>query len=171
MYKNSDIFLPMVQKAQKENSLDLLLAGREGWRIIEQDVYGDYPNRPTDWRGLYLFGIYEVYRKGEYIIKNELENAIVNICKQKCEDSAYMAVLAWYTHLYFEYSSIAPFCLKKERILDSIQKCLKNNKSRLLMSTKWVYTDEEYPNNEYNEIKMLNNNFRRMGIDLLEGIE
>lgn len=72
-----------------------------------------------------------------------------------------MAVLAWYTHLYFEYSSIVPFCLKKERILDSIQKCLKNNKSRLLMSTKCIYTDEEYPNNEYNEIKMLNNNFRR----------
>lgn len=171
MYKNSEIFLPIVQKARNEKSLDLLLSGRNGWRIIEQDMFGDYPNRPTDWRGIYLFGIYEIYKSGDYNIKEEMKNAIINICDQSDEDSAYMAVLAWHTHLCFEHSSIAPFKLDKSSILSAIQQCLKRNKIILLNSTKWIYSDKEYPNNEYNEIKMLNKNFKRMGVDLFAGID
>ena len=68
MYRNTECFLPMVIKAREDKCLDLLMAGRGKWRIIEQDMFGDYPDRPTDWHGIYLFGTY-IY-KGATIFLN-----------------------------------------------------------------------------------------------------
>ena len=171
MYRNTECFLPMVIKAREDKCLDLLMAGRGKWRIIEQDMFGDYPDRPTDWHGIYLFGIYKIYEERDIAIKEELEKALIDICGQEGEDSAYLASLAWSYQLAFENESRAPFKLERNRILESIQTCIRNNKKELLASTKWVYSDDEYPNNLYREIKMLNKYFIKLGVDIFKGIQ
>lgn len=66
MYLNEQFFLPMVQKARQEDCFDLLLAGREEWRIIERDMLGDFPDRPTDWGG-YIVLEFMKYMKRETV--------------------------------------------------------------------------------------------------------
>lgn len=170
MYRNIDCFLPMVIKAREEKCLDLLMAGRGEWRIIEQDMFGDYPDRLTDWRGIYLFGIYKIYEQRDVNIKEELEKAILDICEQEEEDSAYLAILAWSYQLSYENDLRSPFRLNRNRILQAMQFCIRNNKKDLLTSTKWVYSDDECPNNLYREIKKLNEYLIELGVDVFSGM-
>ncbi len=76
----------------------------------------------------------------DIIVKNNLENAIIDICAQEDDDAAYMAVEAWYYQLCFEDEEMAPFDLRKDLIFKAIKDCLNRNKSKLLTTTKWVDT-------------------------------
>ncbi|TYZ30258.1 hypothetical protein FZ041_02985 [Selenomonas caprae] len=172
MYLNEHIFLPMVQKARQENCLDLLLAGRGEWRIIERDMLGDFPDRPTDWAGINSLGIYEIYEKGDYKIKDELEKAIIKICIQGYDDDAYLAAMAWYEQLYYENAETAPFVLGRENILQAIKACIVRNKGKMLESTKWIYScGKKGPYNLYDFMKIMNDIFIEVGVDLFDGIE
>jgi len=172
MYLNEHIFLPMVQKARQEDCFDLLLAGREEWRIIERDMLGDFPDRPTDWGGIYSLGIYEIYEKGDCRIKDEVEAAIIKICTQEYDDDAYLASMAWWNQLYFENAKTAPFFLEKNRILDAIQKCIVRDKDKLMNTKKWIYPwGPNDINNLFEFIKERNGIFVKLGVDLFAGIE
>lgn len=169
---NSEEYFMIVEKARKEQSLDLLLSARGGWRVIPEDMFGDYPNRPNDWRGIYLFGIYKIYKDGDKTIKNEMENAIINICNQEDDDAAYMAVEAWYYQICFEVASIAPFCLERKKILKKIRACLRKNKNKLLNTDKWVDTlcEPDGAKNLYEHILSKERIFLRKGVDLFAGL-
>lgn len=172
MYLNEHIFLPMVQKARQENCLDLLLAGRGEWRIIERDMFGDFPDRPTDWTGIYGRGIYEIYRNGDYSIKDELEKAIMNICSQGYDDDAYLASMAWSYQLYYENAKTAPFYMRKDRIYKIIKDCIAKDRDKLKNTNIWVYScGPKGPENLYDFMRMKNDDFIKLGVNLFAEFE
>ena len=167
-YKNSHIFLPLVQKARKEKSLDKLLAGRGEWFVVQTDMFGDFPDRPTDVDGIYIFGIFKLYELGDTAIAQETEDAIVAICDQPYDDDAYLAGHAFYFYLCNLRSESAPFRMNIKRIEEAIKACIIRDKEKLLNTHKWVYTysNTNGPWDLYNFMQMQNDIFLPLGANL-----
>lgn len=147
-----DKCLNLVMDARKENSLDSLLAGRGKWRVVIQSHFDDEIDKPTNWRCIYDYGVYELYRRGEKKIKQEIEEAIIKICSQPYEDSAYLAAMAWCFQVEAEEDGDAPFTLNRKLILRAIRNSIKLNKEKLLQSNKWANSSV----NLYCELQRLN---------------
>jgi len=144
--------LQLVMDAIKENSLDSLLSGRGKWRLMKHSHFDDEIDKPTNWRCIYDYGIYELYRCGEKSIKQETEEAIIRICSQSYEDSAYLASMAWCFQLEAEEDGTAPFMLDRMIILRAIRDAIKCNKNKLLKTNKWANGSA----NLYYELKRIN---------------
>lgn len=167
-YKNSHIFLPLVQKARKEKCLDKLLAGRGEWFVVQTDMFGDFPDRPTDVDGIYIFGIFKLYEQGDTAIAQETEDAIVAICDQPYDDDAYLAGQAFYYYLCKLRAEYAPFRMNIKRIEDAIKNCIIRDKEKMLNTHKWVYTysNTNGPWDLYNFMQMQNDIFLPLGANL-----
>lgn len=165
-YKNSHIFLPLVQGARKKKCLDKLLAGRGEWFVVQRDMFGDFPERPTAVDDIYTFGIYPIYKNGDASIAQETEDAIVKICQQRYDDDAYLAAHAW----YFNLACNAPFCMDKDRLQTAIRECIKRDEDKLKKCSKWVYTlhDTHGPRDLYHFLQLQNSIYLPLGVDLFE---
>lgn len=167
-YKNSHIFLPLVQKARKEKSLDKLLAGRGKWFVVQRDMFGDFPERPTAVDDIYIFGIFEIYKQGDTAIAQETEDAIVAICDQPYDDDAFLAGDAFYFYLCNLRSESAPFRMNIKRIEEAIKACIIRDKEKLLNTHKWVYTysNTNGPFDLFHFMQMQNDIFLTLGVNL-----
>ncbi len=166
-YKNEHIFLPLVQKARKKKCLDKLLAGRGEWFVVQTDMFGDFPGRPTAVNDIYIFGIYPIYKNGDASIAQETEDAIVKICQQKYDDDAYLAAHALYSHLA---GSGPLFPMDKDRLQTAIRECIKRDEEKLKKCSKWVYTlhDTNGPRDLYHFLQLQNSIYLPLGVDLFE---
>lgn len=166
-YKNEHIFLPLVQKARKKKCLDKLLAGRGEWFVVQTDMFGDFPGRPTAIDDIYFFGIYPIYKNGDASIAQETEEAIVKICQQKYDDDAYLAAHALYSHLA---GSGPLFPMDKDRLQTAIRECIKRDEEKLKKCSKWVYTlhDTNGPRDLYHFLQLQNSIYLPLGVDLFE---
>lgn len=169
-YKNSHIFLPLVQKARKKHSLDKLLAGRGEWFVVQRDMFGDFPERPTDIDSIFIFGINKLCKQGDTSIAKETEDAIVAICDQPYVDDAYLAGQALYTYLSFSRNGHPPFQMNIERIVKSIKACIIRDKEKMLKTHKWVYTysNTNGPKDLYHFMQMQNDIFLPLGVNLFD---
>ena len=166
-YKNEHIFLPLVQKARKKKCLDKLLAGRGEWFVVQTDMFGDFPGRPTAVNDIYIFGIYPIYKNGDASIAQETEDAIVKICQQKYDDDAYLAAHA----LYYHISGSGPlFPMDKDRLQTAIRECIKRDEDKLKKCSKWVDTlhDTHGPRDLYHFLQLQNSIYLPLGVDLFE---
>ncbi len=172
-YKNSHIFLPLVQKARKQKCLDKLLAGRGEWFVVQRDMFGDFPERPTDIDGIYIFGIEELCKRGDSDIAKETEDAIVAICDQPYDDDAYLAGQALYFYLCSLRSGKPPFQMNIERIVNAIKACILRDREKMLKTHKWVYTyrNTNGPKDLYHFMQMQNEIFLPLGVSLFDDSE